>query len=187
MIRPRVVLQLAALVLCVAGCSADPPQPPPASPAPPGIPAPAVTAVLTQKDDPARSGWNAHETVLTQVEVNAGRFGRRTSYPVDGAVYAQPLFMPGLLTGNGVHNTAFVATEHDSVYAFDADVTGKAAAPLWQRSLLPSGAKPVSSADDLGKLLNGHDLIIDLRTRGRITVRPALPEAGAQTASNTQS
>ena len=44
-----------------------------------------------------------------------------------------------------------------------------------------------SSAEDLGKLLNGHDLIIDLRTRGRITVRAALPEAGAQTASNTQS
>jgi len=45
----------------------------------------------------------------------------------------------------------------------------------------------LSSAEDLGKLLNGHDLIIDLRTRGRITVRPALPEAGAQTASKTQS
>ena len=45
----------------------------------------------------------------------------------------------------------------------------------------------LSSAEDIGKLLAGHDLIIDLRTRGRITVRPALPETGAQTASNTQS
>ena len=68
-----------------------------------------------------------------QRNVDAAHFGRRITYPVDGAVYAQPLFVPGL---GGAHNAVIVATEHDSVYAFDADVTGPPAAPLWHRSLL---------------------------------------------------
>ena len=148
MTRPRA--GLAVLLLLLGGCTtATPPPRPPASPAPPGIAAPAQTAVLTQKNDPSRTGWNRYETVLTQATVNPARFGRRTTYPVDGAVYAQPLFLPGLVTGNGVHNTVFVATEHDSVYAFDADVTGTAAAPLWHRSLLPAGARPLASDSDV--------------------------------------
>jgi hypothetical protein len=150
MTRPRALLAApVALVLLVAGCSAQTPPQPSASPAPPGVAAPAQTAVLTQKGDPTRTGWNATETVLTQATVDAAHFGRRTTYSVDGAVYAQPLFLPGLTVGNGVHNTVFVATEHDSVYAFDADVTGAAAAPLWHRSLLPSGAKPLSAKQDV--------------------------------------
>ncbi|KAA2255461.1 hypothetical protein F0L68_28250 [Solihabitans fulvus] len=117
--------------------------------APAGRPAPADTAVLTQKNEPTRTGWNAHETVLNQSTLDPAHFGRRTSYPVDGAIYAQPLFVPGLTVDGGTHNAAIVATEHDSVYAFDTDATGQAHAPLWRRSLLPQGARPVSAEHDV--------------------------------------
>jgi hypothetical protein len=141
------------LLLGLAGCTTTPAaRPSPTSPAgapPAGVAAPARTAVLTQRNDPTRTGWNPYETVLTQANVNPDHFGRRTTYPVDGAVYAQPLFLPGLKVNGAVHNTVFVATEHDSVYAFDADVTGPARAPLWRRSLLPDGARPVSSDADV--------------------------------------
>jgi len=141
---------MSAAVLVLAGaCSATDPPAQPAPTAPATAPAPADTAMLTQKGDPARSGWNRHETVLTQANVNPSDFGRRTTYPVDGAIYAQPLFVPGLSVAGGRHNTVLVATEHDSVYAFDADATGPAHAPLWHRSLLPPGAQPVSAKDDV--------------------------------------
>ena len=140
---------LAVVLVLAAGCSGTDPAPPPAPLAPASAPAAADTAVLTQKGDPARSGWNRHETALTQANVNPAGFGRRTTYPVDGAIYAQPLFVPGLSVAGGSHNAVVVATEHDSVYAFDADVTGPAHRPLWHRSLLPPGAKPVSAKDDV--------------------------------------
>lgn len=110
-------------------------------------PAPADTAVLTQRGDNLRAGWNTHETQLSQA--NLTRFGKRLTYPVDGAIYAQPLFVPGLQVNGGSHNTVIVATEHDSVYAFDSDATGRVPAPLWQRSLLPEGAHPLSADKDV--------------------------------------
>jgi hypothetical protein len=138
-IRRAGLVLVTLLAACAAAHAPDPP-------APATTPAPADTAVLTQKNEPTRTGWNTHETVLTQHSVDAAHFGRRITYPVDGAVYAQPLFVPGL---GGSHNAVIVATEHDSVYAFDADATGPARAPLWHRSLLPAGATPVSAAHDV--------------------------------------
>ena len=139
----------ALAVVALIGCSPAHRQDPPPPPAPTAAAAPADTAVLTQKNDPTRTGWNTHETVLNPSTVNPARFGRRTTYPVDGAIYAQPLFVPGLTVGGGTHNAVVVATEHDSVYAFDADVTGPPRAPLWHRSLLPAGATAVSSEKDV--------------------------------------
>ena len=72
------------------------------------------------------------------------QFGKRVQYPVDGQVYAEPLFLPNLTISGAAHNVVFVATENDSVYAFDADATS-AIAPLWKSSLLPGGATAVSS------------------------------------------
>ena len=87
-------------------------------------------SVLTYHNDLARTGQNLYETILTPSRVTSGQFGPLFSALVDGQVYAQPLYMQSLnIPGKGLHNVVFVATEHDGVYAFDAD--RKADAPLW--------------------------------------------------------
>lgn len=73
-----------------------------------------------------------------------GRFGKRFSYPVDGAVYAQPLYLPRIEIKGALHDVVFVATEHDSVYAFDADFPGANGAPLWQVSFLDAAQNVTS-------------------------------------------
>ena len=114
--------------------------------------APAGTAVTTYKDDNSRDGQYSNETILNQSNVNVTDFGKRVSYPVDGQVYAQPLYVPNLTINGSLHNVVFAATENDTVYAFDADATS-AGAPLWQASLLPSGATAVpNSAVNCGDL-----------------------------------
>src|SRR5271165_3865698 len=94
-------------------------------------------SVLTQRYDSARDGLNANETTLTPSNVKTGTFGKLFSLPVDGRVFAQPLYVPNLsIPGNGTHNVVFVATQHDSVYAYDAD--GLQTQPLWQINLATS-------------------------------------------------
>ncbi len=101
------------------------------------LPAPARAQVLTSQYDNARTGANLHETTLTPMNVNAGQFGKLFTLKVDGAIYGEPLYMPGLeIPGKGRHNVVFVATEHDSVYAFDAN--GHPPEPLWKASFLNS-------------------------------------------------
>jgi len=99
----------------------------------------AAAQILTAQYDNARTGATLHETTLTRANVNAAHFGKIFSFPVDGDVYAQPLYLPGVeIPGKGSHNVIFIATEHDSVYAFDADAA--ASSPLWRVSFLNSGA-----------------------------------------------
>lgn len=93
--------------------------------------------VLTYHNDLARTGQNLSETILTPANVTPGLFGKLFTYPVDGYVYAQPLYVSGLtIPGRGVHNVVFAATEHDSIYAFDADGGGV----LWQVSFIDKSA-----------------------------------------------
>src|SRR5581483_813500 len=78
-------------------------------------------AVLTYHNDDARDGTFTEETTLTPSVVNSSQFGKLFSYPVDGQIYAQPLYVPGVsIPGKGTHNVVYAATEHDSVYAIDA-------------------------------------------------------------------
>ena len=102
--------------------------------------------VLTSQYDNARTNATLHETILTPANVNAKQFGKIFAFRVDGDVYAQPLFLPNVeVPGKGLLNVIYVATEHDSVYAFDA--AGAAGAPLWHASFLKSGADTVPARD----------------------------------------
>lgn len=98
--------------------------------------------VLTYHDDVARTGQNLGETTLTPANVTASTFGKVGFFSVDGKVDAQPLFVGSLAIAGGTHNVLYVATENDSVFAFDAD-TG---ATLWKVSALSAGETP---SDDL--------------------------------------
>jgi hypothetical protein len=104
----------------------------------------AQVPVTTHHYDIGRTGQNTAETLLTTSNVNSTAFGRLFTAPVDGMIYAQPLYMPGVVIPNqGTHNVVYVATENDSVYAFDADTGGAA---LWHVSFLINGATVVKDA-----------------------------------------
>ncbi len=100
-------------------------------------PAWSQVSVLTWHNDNSRTGQNLAETILTPSNVNSTNFGKKCSYSVDGQVYAQPLYVPGVSIAGGTHNVIYAATEHDSVYAFDADCLS--ASPLWRTSFLGTG------------------------------------------------
>jgi len=97
----------------------------------------AVPNVLTYHNDNTRQGANTNESLLTLANVNVGSFGLLFSYVLDGYVYAEPLYVSGVaIPGQGIHNVVFVATEHDSVYAFDADSNaGANGGLLWHTNL----------------------------------------------------
>ena len=105
--------------------------------------------VTTSQYDNFRTGATLNERILTPQNVNSRQFGKLGAFRVDGAVYAQPLFVPGVeVPGKGMHDVIYVATEHDSVYAFDAYKTNDA--PLWHVSFLDKRRNlTVPSEDDV--------------------------------------
>jgi hypothetical protein len=104
-----------------------------------------LSGVLTHHYDNQRTGAIASETMLTTSNVNTAAFGKLFTDPVDAQVYAEPLYVANVtIPKQGAHNVVYVATENDSVYAFDADTGGP---PLWQTSFLSPGVTPVPSSD----------------------------------------
>ena len=126
--------------------------------------------VTTWRYDATRQGQNTQETQLTPANVNTASFGKLRSYAVDGSVYSQPLYMAALPIAGGVHDVLYIATQHDSVYAFDADANQT----LWQASLLDqahgaaAGATTVPSSD-----LGSSDIVPEIG----ITSTPVIDSA----------
>jgi hypothetical protein len=113
--------------------------------------------ILTQDYDIARTGANLSETTLSPSSVSSSTFGKLFSLAVDEEVFAQPLYMSNLFINGAYDNTVFVATNGNSVYAFDADDPAQAAQPLWHVNLgppIPSGkylfrsASPASGSSE---------------------------------------
>jgi hypothetical protein len=114
-----------------------------------------VPGIYTQRYDNGRTGQNTNETILTPSNVNKATFGKKFAYPVDGWIHGQPLYVANVAIGGSSHNVVYVATEHDSVYAFDAD--GLQTTPLWQATFINPGAGITSvPASDVGNAVVGQ-------------------------------
>ena len=149
------------------------------------------TAVLTQHYDNARTGQNTNETILTPANVNPGQFGKLFAQSLDGMEAAQPLYVPAVFIPklHTTHNVVYVATQHDSVYAFDADDNqGSNAAPLWQVNFLDpeNGVTTVAVAGYACQGVTGYTEfgiqgtpVIDTTTRNAIYVLAMTIENGA--------
>lgn len=112
--------------------------------------------VNTYHNNNMRTGLNPYETLLTPSNVsNSSQFGLLFSLPVNAQVYAQPLYLPIVsIPGKGVHSVVYVATENNSVYAFDANSsTGANAKPLWKVNLGPSVPNGDVGTDDINPII----------------------------------
>lgn len=136
-----IVLTVFLVILVFAGCAntganlnSNPgPNPGPAS----------SMDVITYHNDNQRTGQNLNETTLTLANVNATKFGKLGDFMVDGKVDAQPLYLSQVSVGGQMKNVLYVATEHGTVFAFDADsIKGATSAFLWRTSTLGSGETP---------------------------------------------
>ena len=128
------------------------------------------TGVYSWRNDNALTGQNPRETKLTPLSVSPTTFGKLFACAVDGAIFAQPLYVSNVaIPSKGTHNVVFVATEHDSVYAFDADATP--CKTLWQVSFIDPGmgVTTVPAADITGQT----DIIPEIGITGTPVIDPA--------------
>ncbi|HLZ91666.1 MAG TPA: hypothetical protein VKQ28_08115 [Candidatus Acidoferrum sp.] len=145
---PAVLVVMAAVSLAACGGSMSTSTNPGGTPTPTPTPSASSIDVTTYHYDNFRTGENINETTLTTANVNQTKFGKLGELMVDGKVDAQPLYLSNLSISGGTKNVLYVATEHGSVFAFDADnVSGTAAVPLWKSSTLQTGEVP---SDDRG-------------------------------------
>jgi hypothetical protein len=136
---------------------------------------PTPVTVPTWRYDLTGAGQNTSETALAPSNVNGSTFGKLFSAPVDGLVYAQPLYIPGLRMIDGmVHNVVFVATGQDSIYAFDADSdTGANAQPIWRITLLDAAHGAVAGSKIVPLTDTGSTDISAIGITGTPVINPA--------------
>lgn len=137
---------------------------------------PPTFGVFSWRNDSMLSGINSQETILTPATVSNGvkqQFGKLFACAVDGEVYAQPLYAANVsIAGAGVHNVVFVATEHDSVFAFDADVSP--CETLWQTSFL----NPVLNVTSVPACFISNGVCTDGGTSNDVGSNDITPEIG---------
>jgi hypothetical protein len=128
--------------------------------------------VFTYHNDNMRTGQNTNETVLTPSNVKSSTFGKLFSYPLDGLTYSSSVYSQNVnIPGQGYHNVVVAATEHDSVYAFDAD--GRSSSPLWHVNFTnPSAGVTTVPAADVDPTPNA-----DIPTEVGITQTPVIDPA----------
>jgi hypothetical protein len=126
-----------------------------------------LAGVFTYHNDLSRDGVNNQEYALNTSTVKAATFGKRFACAIDASAYAQPLWAANIAIGGGTHNVLIAATVHDTVYAFDADVSP--CKTYWTKSLLASGETWVNNADVGGSL----DLAPDIGIVGTPVIDPA--------------
>ena len=112
-----------------------------------------LPGVFTYHNNLSRDGTNTQEYALTTSSVNPTSFGKLFSCPVDGASYTQPLWVRALNIGGGIHNVVLVATQHDSVFAFDADANP--CVQYWQVNLLDASHGGSAGEGPVPFMLNG--------------------------------
>ena len=134
-----------------------------------------IAGVYMHHNDTARTGQNLKEYALTVANVNSSTFTQLFSCPVDGQLYAQPLYMANLLVGSATHNVVFLATEHDSVYAFDAD--SPSCVQLWKTSFLGTGVTTMAWTDTANPNFVGalatNDIFPEIGITGTPVIDPA--------------
>ena len=138
-----------------------------------------LAGMTTYHNDLSRDGANPQEYALNTSNVTTSTFGKLFSCTVDEAVYAQPLWVPNLTVNGAVHNVVFVATQNDSLYAFDADINTPPCTPLWHANLLDtahggtSGETSVPSSPSyhlVGAV--GGDIMPDVGVTGTPVIDP---------------
>jgi hypothetical protein len=140
-----------------------------------------LAGVTTYHNDGARDGANNQEYLLTTSNVSQSSFGKLFSCTVDGAVYAQPLWVPNVNIGGGTHNVIIVATMRDSVYALDAD-TIPCGNPYWHQTLIPGGETYGASSD-----LSSSDIFPDIGILGTPVIDPTTQTVYVVTKTKTSS
>jgi hypothetical protein len=125
-----------------------------------------LTGVYTYHNDMARDGVNAQEYALNPTSVTAATFGKRFACAIDAQAYAQPLWVANVAIGGVTHNVVIAATQHDTMYAFDADASP--CVTLWTKSLLASGETWLSSND-----VGTTDITPDIGIVGTPVIDPA--------------
>ncbi len=124
-----------------------------------------LAGMTTYHNDLARDGANNQEYLLTTANVKQASFGKLFACTVDGAVYAQPLWVPNVAIGGGTHNVIVAATMRDSVFVFDADTNP--CKTYWKQTLIPSGETYGASAD-----LGSADIFEDVGILGTPVIDP---------------